>query len=449
MSMVAKTIQDSQIAKSDTQVVPRAVVLGTEHPRALAVIQSLGRAKIPVVVMDHHAAPLGFCSRYVSEKFAVANPREAALAALKELGKSGGGVIIPTNDDYMLLASKNYESLSQRFILTTPPWDILKAMIEIPTFYEAARQIGVRTPRFFQPENQQEMLAYVGDLDFRTHNYLLKTKPGSVPADGESGRFSKVAGSNASEVRDNCLEIYHRMGEFPVIVQVVPGEADRCIGVCMVVNGEHESSLSYCVRRLRLFTYSRGGNFVHPYVLGANVFCESIHDDEAVETAKRLVKRMKYFGTIAMEFRRDSRDEALTLIKADPRPVRATSLSAALGQDLPLALYQEFTGRKAIFHPAYPDGVAWVWVSAYLSSLWGNRRNRPILKELVSLMKGIRNVKTVANFDRRDPFPFLVEQKRWCQEFIGSLSRGAYRKLARIIKRDLAQGMTASRAGTK
>ena len=44
-----------------------------------------------------------------------------------------------------------------------------------------------------------------------------------------------------------------------------------------------------------------------------------------------------------MEFRRDPRDERLTLIKADPRFVRATSLSTALGRDLPTAVYRVFT----------------------------------------------------------------------------------------------------------
>jgi hypothetical protein len=131
------------------------------------------------------------------------------------------------------------------------------------------------------------MLGFVQGLDFRDQSYLLKTKPGTVPADAHSGRFTKVAGSDPGEIKENCLEIYRRLGEFPVIVKVVPGEADRCIGVCMVVNKNHEAIVSYCVRRLRLFTYSRGGQFVHPYVLGANVFCESIHDEEAIEAARR------------------------------------------------------------------------------------------------------------------------------------------------------------------
>lgn len=419
----------------NTQHNQRAIILGAEHPRALAAIQALGRARIPIIAVDHTATPLGFCSRYVSKKFTVANCGDAALALLAQLGEDGGGVIIATNDDYLILVSKNFHSLSRHFALTTPPWDLLEPLIDITRFYETARKIGVRTPVFFKPKDEQEMLAFIQDLDFRNHSYLLKTRPGTVPADTRTGRLSKVAGSDAGEVKGNCLEIYNRLGEFPVIVEVVPGEADRCIGVCMVINENHEAIVCYCVRRLRLFTYSRGGQFVHPYELGANVFCESINDDEVVEAAKRLVRGMKYFGAIAIEFRRDSRDESLTLIKADPRPVRATSLSSALGLDLPLALYQEFTSRNANVASSYPDGVAWVWVSAYLSSMWENRRNRPILKELFTVLKGFGKIKAVANLDFRDPVPFLVEQQRWWHVLVKGLSRRLNKKLANIIKR--------------
>jgi len=429
------------------QQAPRAIVLGAEHPRALAIIQALGRAGISVVAMDHYPPSLGFWSRYVKEKFQVANAQAAALARLEQLGVAGGGVIIPTNDEYLLLVSKNFDSLSRRFALTTPPWDILEPMIDIPRFYAAARKIGVRTPDFFQPKDAQAMETYVKELDFTHYSYLLKTRPGSVPANYRTGRFSKVAGSSPEEVRENCLEIHRRLGEFPVIVHVIPGEADRCIGVSLVVNKKQEVSVCYCVRRLRLFTYSRGGQFIHPYVLGANVFCESTHDAEAVETAKRLVKHMKYFGTVAMEFRRDSRDESLTLIKADPRPVRATSLAAALGQDLPLSLYQEFTSQKASIASSYPDGIAWVWVSAYLSSVWNNRHNRPILKELFTLVKRIPNIKAVANLDRRDPLPFLVDLKRWCSEFVWSLTRDLFRKSTTILRRASAPETRSLKAG--
>jgi predicted ATP-grasp superfamily ATP-dependent carboligase len=137
---------------------------------------------------------------------------------------------------------------------------------------------------------------------------------------------------------------------------------------------------------------------------------------------------MGYFGPITLEFRRDSTDEKLVLIKADPRPVRATGLSRALGCDVPLTLYRAFTGGKAETAPAYADGVAWLWVSQYLSSLASNRNNRPVVRELLSLVLNFRRIQAIANYSAADPLPLLVELKRYLLDFVR-------RRLGRLRRR--------------
>src|SRR4029434_9452330 len=135
-------------------------------------------------------------------------------------------------------------------------------------------------------------------------------------------------------------------GELAMIVEVVPGRSGRCVGVSMVVGRDQVPVVGYCVRRLQLRLYASDSRFVHPYELGANVYCESVHDDEAIETAARFVQAARFYGAITVEFRRDARDDRLTLIKVQPRVVRATSLSTALGLDVPTALYNLFIGAS-------------------------------------------------------------------------------------------------------
>jgi len=403
--------------------VSRAIILGVEHPRAVAAIQSLGRAGVPIVAVDHNRNALGFFSRYVTETFRITEDHDSALGLIQGLGKEGGGLLIPTNDHYLILASKHFDSLSRHLTLTTPQWDVMEPLMDVAECYRMAREIGLKTPAVLKPNDQAELESFVRSLDFRNQSYLLKTRPGTAPADARTGRFTKVGGSNSLALREDCLEIYKRIGEFPAIAKVVPGGADRCIGVCMVVDRNYEPAVCYCVRRLRLDTYSRGGHFIHPYELGANVYCESIHDDEAVEAAKKLVRKLRYYGPIAVEFRRDSTDESLTLIKADPRLVRATSLSTALRMDIPTTLYRVFVAGKASAPSTYADGVAWIWLSQYLTALWANRANRSILRELLILVKRISNIRAIANLDMRDPIPFLLEQKRWWFRFVKSAAR--------------------------
>jgi len=417
---------------------PRAVVLGLEHPRGVAAIQSLGRAGIPVVGVDHEPSPLGFCSRYVGRKVRVDRNPEKALASLEALGRDGGGVLMPTNDHYLVLVAKNLDRLSPHFILTTPPWEILGALTDVARCYEMARELEIRTPRFFKPRTEAEMRRMVAGLDLDRHEYILKTMPGSVPANARTGRFTRVAGADRETIERDCLEIFARAGEFPAILEVVPGTADRCVGVCMVVDHRHEPVLWYSVRRLRLHTYAKGGRFVHPYEMGSNVYCESIHDEQAVEAAKRLVRRARYHGPIAVEFRRDPADESLVLIKADPRFVRATSLSRKIGLDMPTAVYSTFSGRPDFKGGNYSDGVAWIWLTAYFGALWANRSDRPLRGELFGLVRNFRRIKAVAYLDWRDPEPFLVNLLRGWSAWTKSLDGGPLRRLVHRVRRRAA-----------
>ena len=388
----------------------RAVVLGVEHPRGVAVVRSLARAKVPVVAIDHVARAKGLRSRYPSPSLRVGADPAEQLAMLDRLGQEGGGVLIATNDHYLVLVAQNHERLARSFILTTPRWEILEALMARSRAYEIARRAEIAVPVSFEPGDAAALREVIAGLDLANRHYLLKTRVDrGHPADLKTRRYTKVAGPDAAAIEQSCLEIFARAGAFPTIEEVVPAEADRCIGVAMVVGHDHEPVLSYCVRRLKLFTYSRGGGFVHPYELGANVYCESVHDQEARDAAARFVKEAGYSGPITVEFRRSSIDDRLTFIKADPRVVRATALSTALGLDVPQAIYRVATGRRVAAADGYPDHYAWIWLTPYLQTLWRNRGNAAVRRELFSLAGNLRNLKAEAYLDWRDPIPFLMD----------------------------------------
>jgi predicted ATP-grasp superfamily ATP-dependent carboligase len=418
-----------QLPEGGRQTLARAIVLGVEHPRAVAAVQSLGRAGIRVVAVDHDPEPTGWGSRYLYRKFQVESAPEKAMDFLEDLGRDGGGVLMPTNDHYLILVAKNADRLSRYFAVTTPPWETLGPLMDVARCYAMAREVGIRTPPFLKPQSEDEMRRLIAGLDLDRREYLLKTMPGSAPADARTGRFTKVAGADRASIERDCLEIFSRAGEFPAILEVIGGTADRCLGVCMVVDRNHEAALCFSVRRLRLHTYSKGGRFAHPYEMGSNVYCETIHDAEAEDAAKRLVRRAGYFGPIAVEFRRDPVDESLVLIKADPRFVRATSLSRAIGLDMPTGVYSVFSGRPVSKRGGYPDGVGWIWLTSYMTALFSHRSDRRVRGDLVGLMRNLGRIKAVAYFDSRDPLPFLVSLKRWSSGMAKSIGRALWRRV--------------------
>jgi D-aspartate ligase len=428
-------------------VAVRAVVLGVEHPRGVAVVRSLGRRGIPVVAVESDATARGLWSRYLSRTVLVGDDPAETVTALESLGRDGGGLLIPTSDPFLVLVSQHFDHLARFFSITVPPWDVLERVLDKPSCYRLAQQAGLSTPRFFVPRDSAELDQVVSTLDFTARRYIFSIKtPRGTAADTRTGRMTKVAGDDAESVRRGCLEIAARTGEFPMIAEVVPGRSDRCVGVSMVVDRDHVPVISYCVRRLQLYLYALDAGFIHPYELGANVYCESVRDDEAVEAATRFVRSAGFYGAITVEFRRDARNGELRLIKADPRVVRATSLSSSLGLDIPTALYRVFTGGGPhTVASAYPERVAWIWLTWYLDTIWQNRTRTPLVVQLWAIVKNAYRVRAFAYLSLRDPLPGVVDAARLAKRVGSNTIRSALRaalphgstvgRIARVARR--------------
>ena len=223
-----------------------------------------------------------------------------------------------------------------------------------------------------------------------------------------------------------------------MIVEVVPGEANHCYAVTMVVDRNQVPLLSYCTQRLKLQLYSRGG-FIHPYELGSNIYCESVRDEEAIQAATRLVKAAGYSGLITFEFRRDPRDQKLILIKADPRVVRATSISTALGMDTPTALYRLSVDGRLDAPKSYPLGVGWLWETALLDSVWDNRDSQSMRHELLGIVRNLERIKAFALWSLGDPLPFIMHAQWRTRAWIWDRIKGVTRRSIDAARRWRAQ----------
>ena len=132
------------------------------------------------------------------------------------------------------------------------------------------------------------------------------------------------------------------------------------------------------------------------------------------------------------------------LLKADPRFVRATSLSTALGLDLPTALYRLFVERgdggavsasTGAARPAYREGVAWLWATMYLENFWDNRDNRAVRRELLTLVRNVRRVKALAHVSLRDPLPGVMHVQWRGRLWLADRARGlAHRRRNRAVR---------------
>jgi D-aspartate ligase len=424
----------------------RAIVLGINgHPRSIAAVRSLARAGIPLVGVKTPSVTQECYSRYMRHPFVV-EPRADELLPFLESLAPEGGVLFPVYDPFIRLVSMHAEVLSKRFLLTVQPWEILSRVMEHERLYGIAQQAGLNTPAFAKPRDEAELRSIIASLDLANREYLLKTVPAVGPAELKSGRATKVAGSDPAEIYASCTEIHSRLGEYPLIVEVVPGEANQCYAITMVVDREQTPRLTYCTQRLKLQLYSRGG-FVHPYELGSNVYCESVRDDEAIEAATRLVQAIGYCGLITLEFRRDPRDQKLILIKADPRVVRATSISTALGMDTPTALYRLAVDGRFEAPKSYPLGVGWLWETSLLETLWDNRDSQSLRHEIAGVARNFKRIEAFAHFSLEDPLPFIMHAQWRTRAWIWDRIRGITRRCFNAAARWLPQPVRPALGG--
>ena len=394
---------------------PKAVILGLiPHPRSIATIRSLGRAGVPLAGLDHEEPPHRSYTRYLKRSNCrILSSLDAVLKALLDGVAEAGSVLIPTSDEYLILLAKNYERLSDRYVVTCPPWRDLELIMNIAECYGLGRKCGIATPEYYVPRNDEELGRVIASLDCSSHSYLVRTMPGAAPANPDSHRYTRVAGTTQAEILETCQEIKQRTGSLPIIVEVVPGEAKDCLGVTLVMDRKGDPVVAYGLQRLSLYTYLSDrcrtpGAITHPYELGALVYCESCYDREAMDKAIALARAAGFFGAITVEFRRNAANNELTLIKCDPRVVRATSLSTALAVDVPQALYEALTDLRSERRLHARDGVGWIWLSQFVEALWSNRDKFEVLRVLLRLVPKFWRIRSFAFLSVTDPLPFFT-----------------------------------------
>ena len=384
---------------------PSTLIMGLGHPRQTAFLGSLGRAGLPVHAV-HTETKAHRLSRYLTSFALLPADPGGQLDQVEQFGRATGGLLIPTNDNYVALVAQNRERLARHFTIPLPDWEIVGRVFDRETAYATAQAIGIGVPRHWCPKSEAELHSAVAALDPDNSDYMLKTRSvlGAF-ADPQTGRQTKAAPRGREAILRAAVEWHARIGDYPIVQEVVPGSADSSIGITMVIGPHGGVVLAYGVRRLRLAAYRVDGGYVHPYELGSVVWCETVHDAEAMEAARAIARAFTYTGPLTVEFRRVERTGALYLTKLEPRPVRATALSRAIGMDIPNALVAAFTGGTPRVAADYPDGVGWLWFQAYGASLIRNpHRTR---RDMLRVAREFHRIKAFAE-DLADPVPIAA-----------------------------------------
>ncbi len=370
----------------------------------LGVVRSLGRRRIPVVVLHYRSNDVAHLSCFATESVRVPRPdhdETAFVRALLQMSAGyGGGVIVPTSDEAVVAVSRHREILAQHFTVACTPWDVTARFIEKRRTYELAAAVGVACPRTVAPVARGDAEEYAETATFPC---LVK------PSRGD--RFVAQFGTKmfrATSVGE-LLDGYDRAiaaGCDVVLQEFIPGADD---------DGVNYNSYWVDGRPAAEFTAAkvRGG----PPRLGSPRVLISRRVPEVLEPGRAILRAMRFSGYACTEFKRDARDGRLKLMEVNGRHNLSTALAVQCGIDFPWLQYRHLVFGETPRPGSFTEGVFWIDLLRDLGYSLGRRRGEPF--GLAAYLRPYAGPRVFAIPSGDDPMPFVKE----CAGLVGKLIR--------------------------
>lgn len=367
-----------------------AIVLEVGWVNGLGAIQTLARAGVKVLALDHRPYAIGLRSRYClpllcPDPYAEEQRFAAFLSELVEL-LPVPTPIFATHDDGLASVARALPDLGGKLLCPAPDAQKLDVLQQKRWQLARAVEAEVAVPRTLYPGSVSEARQAASELGFP-----LFIKP-SEPVD-----FRKVYPTQRVFCCESLAELDERYKKAepyaPMLQEVVPGGDKELYTVGSYLDATGRALGVFCGRKLRQTPRSRK---LVPRGVGSCRHGESLWKSELVEDSLRLLRVCDFSGISQVEFKRDPRDGQFKLMEINPRLWMWHTLAAACGVNLAHIAYLDLTGRP-------PE----------LSTSEGRRKHWAI-----TLMRGERPVLARPPFvepllSLRDPRPALVYLYRY------------------------------------
>jgi len=325
---------------------PGAIIVGG-HFHGLGAARNLAKHGISVYVVDNGICVAQF-SRHVQRFFRCPPTSEEAefvdfLLQLAVKANLSGCVLFPSDDECVRIFAQHRERLSEHYLVTTPPWDIVQFVYDKRLTHRLATEQGVPVPETYNPGRVDDLVSL--NLDFPV---VLK------PA--ISAHLSWVTQKKAYRANDmqELVNLYEMMAAIMdpseiLIQELIPGRAENLFSfVGFFKDGVTVAGLS--ARRPRQ----------HPMEFGrASTFVETVNVPELERLATQLLQGIAYSGLAEVEFMYDQKDERFELLEVNPRIWGWHTIAIRAGLDLPYIAYVDAIGKELKVEPVR-EGVKWV-----------------------------------------------------------------------------------------
>jgi predicted ATP-grasp superfamily ATP-dependent carboligase len=371
---------------------PPVLLLGGLE-NALAVVRSLGKKKIPVIVSAKERCP-ALLSRFCKHRLIIPADQKAETfwenLLLRRNRDLREAVLFPCNDEAVAFLATHREELEQAYILDDFSPAIHQAMLDKQKTLELARSVGCPIPRFWKVEAAEDVELVRKDVLFPV---LVKPI--------HSHQFQQVLGkkffvvNSERELKERTsLALQHNLRI--MVCELIPG-LDSVV---------QSSYYTYIDREGKaLFRFTK--RVIRRYPLFGGPASSHLTQwlPETAEMGERFFRGIGFRGLGNVEFKRDPRDGLLKIIECNPRFTAAHELLVRCGMDSAYIIYCKLTNHPLPPVDSYQEDIG----------LWYLLRDLKALRQLgrqgdLSIGDWLRSVarrQAFPYFRLGDPYPFL------------------------------------------
>ena len=340
------------------------LVTDGDQRATVAVVRSLGRKGLRVVVGEQRDKSLAGCSRFCSGRFTYPSPASDPIGfqrtLLEHIKTNRYKLLIPMTDLVCTLVAEIVEQLRPLLSVGMPEGGAYFHASDKGELLKLAQSHDIPVPATLFPNDISQLEALTADLDYPVVIKARRSRlqVGSIMAHG------RVEYAHSREELIAKFARSHANIPSPIVQERIKGPGCGLFALC--VRGEPLALFAH--RRLR----------EKPPSGGVSVLRESAPLDDSLCTySRKLLKALNWTGVAMVEFKMDERDNTPKLMEINGRFWGSLQLAIDSGMDFPHWLYQISQGETPSCPDSYRVGVRTRWFLGdvdHLLSIWLHRR---------------------------------------------------------------------------
>ena len=373
---------------------PIAFILGKYATTGLGVCRCFGRQVVPVFWLDSNSKQVGFLSKYCTgvvcphPKYNETDYVDFLVAIGEKLLHKG--VLFPIGDTEVIAILKHRIKLERYYHIPMADLKVTEILLNKQKFYQTLETQGILHPRTFFPDDVSELESISKEVRYPC---IVK------PVHSESFRLEFNTKFFKVESRQELIQEYRKVTskkQEVVIQEIIPGDAKHMCGFNAYYNKNFTPNGVFMYRRIREW----------PPVSGNGALIENVGLPELEEIITPLVKKIKYYGIVDAEFKKDPRSGMFNLIEINPRCWMQVGLPLICGANLPYIAYLDALGKDVKNITPKKEHAKWMFMFQDTPSSLKSMINDDLsLRKWISSYKG---KKAYAIFAWDDPAPFFL-----------------------------------------